>query len=303
MATTAGAQIGLKKIEAAINELAEQVDATKFNETVQNWLAFNASFYHYSFMNTLNIWLQMPTATLVGGAGNCWKPKGRRPIKGAKIVWVLAPIIVGKDKNDPGNKGKLVGFCSRPAYDVSQTEGAPLPDAPCWWTDEKLPELFQALEKVAFDMGVTVEEDALFMEKNSGARGVSMGGSVVLDTAAGTKTLVHELAHEIQRKEGLSSDCAQRETEAEAVAYVVTTHFGGTVESSANYIALKGADSAILRKRLSVIAKMAQHLIEAVQAELPKIVTEDNSDYYEVTNTFADRAIGYTDEDEDDEDL
>src|SRR4030042_1229838 len=71
-------------------------------------------------------------------------------------------------------------------------------------------------------------------------QGVSLGGKILLDLEAGTKTLIHEIAHEmLHHVEGVLTSSTIRQLEAESVAYVVAKHFGMNGLSSPNYNALK----------------------------------------------------------------
>ena len=77
----------------------------------------------------------------------------------------------------------------------------------------------------------------------SSPQGVSYGGRIEIDDclepASKTLVLLHELAHELLHKDETraSTTRQRRELEAEAVAYVVASHFG-LETASANYLAL-----------------------------------------------------------------
>ena len=90
---------------------------------------------NYSFGNILEIARQKPDATRVAGM-YAWNQLGRKVIKGQKGIRILAPMIGIRKKKDSEaekdiikqNQPVLVGFRSAYVFDVSQTEGAPLPD-------------------------------------------------------------------------------------------------------------------------------------------------------------------------------
>ena len=96
-------------------------------------------------------------------------------------------------------------------------------------------------------------------------QGVSMGGKVILDPQAGTKTLIHEIAHELlHHVEHVLSNSTIRELEAESVAYVVAKHFGLNGLSSPNYNALHGATSDLIMQHLERIRNTAAEIINAI---------------------------------------
>lgn len=102
-------------------------------------------------------------------------------------------------------------------------DGDPLPDPPDWKSPEKNAELTELLMDFARSKDITVEVKDLPGE----IQGASCGGKIILDPEAGTKTLIHEIAHELlhQVKDG-PTDSTIRELEAESVAYVVAKYFG-----------------------------------------------------------------------------
>ena len=64
-----------------------------------------------------------------------WNQLGRKVIKGQKGIRILAPMIGIRKKNDSEAEKDItkqnqpvLGFRSAYVFDVSQTEGAPLPD-------------------------------------------------------------------------------------------------------------------------------------------------------------------------------
>jgi len=99
------------------------------------------------------------------------------------------------------------------------------------------------------------------------SQGISTGGEIVLSPEAGTKTLIHEIAHELMHMEQLGKDKTILELEAEAVAYVVARHFGIKDLASPNYIALHGADAEMILAHLARIQETAAIIIQDVEKE------------------------------------
>ena len=95
--------------------------------------------------------------------------------------------------------------------------------------------------------------------------GISKGKLIEVDPSAGTKTLIHEIAHELMhRDENRSAESNLRELEAEAVAFVVSKHFGLNITSSPNYCALHGVNSELIMEHLERIKKTTVEIIQGV---------------------------------------
>lgn len=99
-------------------------------------------------------------------------------------------------------------------------------------------------------------------------QGVSTGGAILVSPEAGTKTLIHDIAHELlhQVKDAPTGSTIQ-ELEAESVAYVVAKHFGLDGLSSPNYTALHGATAEMILEHMERIRKSATEIINALGNE------------------------------------
>ena len=127
-------------IEQGIKELFE-------SDRYRKYLTTMSRFHKYSLNNVMLIHSQRPDATLVAGF-NKWKNSfGRHVKKGEKGIQILAPtpykIKVEKEKLDPDTKLPMIDENGNPVteekevsipmfkvvsvFDVSQTEGKPLP--------------------------------------------------------------------------------------------------------------------------------------------------------------------------------
>jgi hypothetical protein len=95
-----------------------------------------------------------------------------------------------------------------------------------------------------------------------------MASKILLDIGAGTKTLIHEIAHEmLHHVEGVLTSSTIRELEAESVAYVVAKHFGLDGLSSPNYNSLHGATAELILGHLERIRNTACEIIHALDEE------------------------------------
>jgi len=101
---------------------------------------------------------------------------------------------------------------------------------------------------------------------------MSYGGKIALlpgqSSAEEFSTLVHELAHEMLHKAERRTATTKtvRETEAEAVAFVVGKTIGlETGRASADYIHLYHGNAALLTESLEVIQKTSAVILAAIE--------------------------------------
>lgn len=122
-----------EKIKERLSELEVRVSDLKESNTWRSWLRFSAKLHNYSFTNSMLIHMFCPEATVVMPYGNRagttgWKSVGRQVLKGAKGIPIFAPRF----KKDEAGDQELAGFHIVHVFDVSQTEGDPIPDQPDW---------------------------------------------------------------------------------------------------------------------------------------------------------------------------
>ena len=225
----------------------------------------------------------MPTATRVAGFWT-WKNLGRSVKAGQKGIRILAPIIGVRRKKDEEaekditkqNTRVVLGFRNAYVFDVSQTDGVELPE----------------LREVTGDPGENIDRLAAFLkaqgiqlvynEKIAPALGMSYGGRIAIlpgqSKAEEFSTLVHETAHELLHKAERRTATTKtvRETEAEAVAFVVAKAVGlvaGT--ASADYIQLYHGNASLLAESLEVIQQTSGVILAALE---PPVATEATTD-------------------------
>ncbi len=193
-------------------------------------LEFRQRFHQYSFFNTSLILAQLPDATLVAGY-RTWQKNERQVRKGERGLSILAPLLV-TDRDD-GTRKVLIGFRWVKVFDISQTDGEPIPqpepprqlqdtpqDRACVLAYDVL------LEDYCMQQGVTVRRDF----EHPHALGVyrpavrEIGVRTGLSVTHAFKTLVHEAAHML-----LHTGTDQRafaELEAETAAFLVCHELG-----------------------------------------------------------------------------
>lgn len=251
------------RITEHIQELAEATDEARVSEEMLQYLDMCARFHHYSPQNVWLILMACPHATMVAGFKK-WRTMGRFVCKAEKGIPILAPILVKQDTESGKEDEKLVGFKVVYVFDVSQTDGEPLPEPPDWKSPEKDAKLTKLLIDFARSKGITIEVKDLPGE----TQGASCGGKILLDPVAGTKTLIHEIAHEMfHQVKDSSTNRTIQELEAESVAYVVGRYFGLERLSSPIYIALHGVNAEMIIACIERIRDFASQIINAVEID------------------------------------
>lgn len=257
------------RIESTIDELAAETDALKQSELFQNYLTFRAAFHRYSFTNSILIFSQRPDATLVAGF-KAWNKIGRHVKKGAKgiAIWFPSKKLISSETpagEDEPLKDYDMRFYIGYVFDVSDTEGDPLPDLPDWHSPEVFPVLHDAILTAMRADGIVVTEN---VETLHGADGASKRGRVDLAPNAGTETAIHEWVHE---KYHWSENKGHKteELEAEGTAFVVAKHFGHTPTGSAAYMTLTGLTADEIKAAAATIASHAREIIDAIEIHLP----------------------------------
>lgn len=278
----------LKMSDDALKELAQALKDGK-SEKLMEYLGMLSRFHQYSFGNCIMIYMQKPDATLVAGFGR-WKELNRFVKKGEKGIAIFAPLIGKRKKDSESSESKpvstdepskqnakvLYGFRVVFVFDVTQADGQELPDFATLGGDPG--DKIQRLEQIIRNHGIELE----FVEcLPNNSNGMSQGGkisiSVHLPKPQMFSTMVHELAHEqLHWGDGReSTNKVVRETEAEAVAYVVCRAVGLECSTRASdYIQLWSGDDKILLQSLELIRMVSSKIIaelESVEAEANEV--------------------------------
>ena len=285
------------KLEEGLKELFE-------SEKYKNYLSTMSKFHNYSFNNTLLIALQRPDASLVAGY-QAWQKNFNRHVKrGEKGIRILAPapykIKEERDKLDPVTgevmldkdgmpqteevEVKIPSFRAVSVFDVSQTDGEPLPELEAkelLSTVEGYEDFIKAVTYVApapigFEDIPGASKGYFNIEENRIAVQEGMSESQTL------KTMVHETAHSMLHNKEVSKedilapakDRNTKEVEAEGVAFTVCSHFGiDTSEYTFGYIAgwSSGRDMKELKSSLDTIRRTASELITGIEEQLREL--------------------------------
>lgn len=271
-----------EKKNAEISMYSKQLEEglAKFRETdgYKALLDSMSQFHTYSFRNMAMIALQMPGAARVAGF-NAWKKLGRYVKKGEKGLRIFAPIVrkTKSEDEDSQEEKHVAGYRLVSVFDVSQTEGKPLPDENIF-DGEALAETvdgFAAIRKAIESVAAfPVEVGKVGIDD---ARGVCMFDEkriVVSDKLTGAgfiRTLAHETAHSLLHGPGCPGTRNDHEIEAESVTYIVCRRLGiDTSGKSFAYIASWAGSMSDdeFRARLVSIQEAASRIIDAVDKAL-----------------------------------
>ena len=198
------------KLEAGVREIFE-------SGKYQEYLAAMSKFHHYSFGNTMLIWLTKPEATRVAGY-TTWKSMGRYVKSGEKAISVLAPApykrTIREKVIDPHTQRPMTGpdgsplvrervirvpaYKPVPVFDISQTDGQPLPEicVDLIGDVENYEAFMEALHRVS---PVPIE----FMPITTGANGYfdPLAQNIAVKEGMGqmatVRTTIHEISHAV----------------------------------------------------------------------------------------------------------
>jgi len=290
------AEEGERKIDAVLRELKGGVDTIQQSDNFRLFLATMAKFHDYSIGNQILIMMQMEEATKVAGY-NTWKDLGRQVKKGEKGIAIMAPIMAPRagcpecgakiprgSRYCPGCGHKVtideageapVFFKAVSVFDISQTEGEPLPefDVPAL-TGEVNEGLFANVMALARsqELEVSFEPKPGLDPAIKGFFSVTTRTIWVRPEEARSqqlKSLLHETGH--YYSEGVFRlPRSDAETIAESAAYVVGAHYGfdsGT--RSFPYVALWAKDEKVLKANLASIRKVATTMLEGLEKQSP----------------------------------
>jgi hypothetical protein len=282
-----------KKIDQVLAQLKEGVSSIQNSEEFRRLLVTMSRFHDYSLGNQILIMLQRPDATRVAGY-RTWQDLGRYVRKGEKGIAILAPI--GRPRAvcpecgaklprraitcpecgaavDAREQTRLVSSPSRfivvYVFDISQTEGEPLPDIDVpTLSGEANPLLFNDLLDTLAKQGIKVNFDSK-PDQDSAIKGFFQPPDFIWirpeeARAQQLKTLIHEAAH--YYTEGVFRITrADAETIAESVAFVVGAHFGfDTGARSFPYVAIWAREPEVLDRNLATIRDISVRMMEDI---------------------------------------
>lgn len=268
-----------ERVKALQSELNEALDRVVDPDQWRDYLRSMENFHQYSWGNIWLIVHQRPNATTVAGFRD-WQNKHKRTVKkGEKAIWILAPITARVKDGDgnPTDEYKMVGAKPVPVFDISQTEGEPLPEPPVKYQplEGQAPAgMVDSISSAIAKMGFTLRYD----ETGDSGGWTDFGNrKVVVSKSASeraqARTLAHEMAHIVLGHDGRTSEYHRgdarpdMEVEAESVAYILSRHFGmdDVGEASFGYITnWAGGDRARIKKTMTAVSAGARKALEAL---------------------------------------
>src|ERR687886_121235 len=239
-----------ERMSDLLQQLEAGVEAIQTSEDFKRYLRTAATFHQYSPNNVLLILAQKPEATRVAGY-KTWQALGRQVKKGERAISIFAPRpyrVTTEDEAGEEQTREGLTFRSVPVFDISQTEGDPLPtmEAPVLTGDDGH-QTYAALVAFATQQRLTVtnhdpntdgdDTQSTYNGFYSPARNLIFVKRSA--SAQMVKTLCHELAHHLD-PELQAAARAECETVASATAFVVAAHAGiDTGSYSFPYIATR----------------------------------------------------------------
>lgn len=298
-------------IEQGIKDLFQSDKYTEYLRTMSR-------FHRYSLNNTLLIAMQRPDATLVAGF-NKWRDQFERNVRrGEKGIKIIAPTPFKKkieqEKLDPDTKApvlnpdgsivmeekeiKIPMYKVVSVFDVSQTEGKPLPQLASNLTgDVKQYEIFMEALRRSSPVPISIEVMTATMDGYFDLEHQDIAIRRGMSEVQTVSAVIHEIAHaKLHNREQAQLAAAQgdetaappkpkdrrtEEVEAESISYAVCAYYGiATGENSFGYIANWSRDKELpeLRASLETINKTASDLISDIDRNFAQIAKERGID-------------------------
>ena len=282
-----------ERLKALTDQLEQGVSDIFQSGQYAAYLTAMSKFHHYSFGNTMLIFMQCPNATNVAGYHDWRRNFGRQVKRGERGITILAPCPyrrkeeVEEDASDgsPATSVQWVqrmGFRTVTVFDVSQTEGKPLPELVKKLTGDvaQYESMVAALRSISpYPISMESFPGGAYGCCNFVERRILVQPD--MSQIQTIKTMIHEVSHaKLHAPPEKTEELPQhkqrfvREMEAESVAYVVCQHFGiDTADYSFGYVAgwSHGKDLSQLKASLELIRNTAAELIDGIDPpkELP----------------------------------
>ncbi len=285
-----------KEMDEIANKLEQGVKEIFDGDNYKKYLQFCAKLPKYSVNNQILIMLQRPDATACQSFGG-WKDMKRFVKKGEKGIRILAPspYKIEKEQNKLDASGNPIydsngnpvmekvevevkAFKPVSTFDISQTEGEPVPTLGVEEIIGGVDGYETMVDAIKSSVNIPIE----FEEIESGAKGyyhVEENRIAIqkdMSEAQTIKTMLHETSHAVLHsheamKNTQEKSKAQKECEAESVAFIVCSHYGvDTSDYSFPYVAgwSSGKEVPELKASLDTIRRAASDLITKIDEHL-----------------------------------
>jgi hypothetical protein len=300
------------KLEAIQKQLTQSVGALVTGDDWRRALEFAARFRSRSFNNTMLIYVQHyaawqegrvpePQPTYVAGFRQ-WLSLNRHVIQGQSGYAILAPVTARFASSTPEHAGswrrlgrgekpgrgevvraRLVGLRPAHVWDVSQTDGEPIPERPS-------PRLLQGQAPEGLWDGLADQIEAQGFGLRLVSHAAAIGGAngltdymtrevsvrMDMDDAAQVKTLAHELGHVMLHGPDNADAAMHRgiaEVEAESVALMVGAAHGlDTTSYTVPYVST-WASSVPAKSPVDIVQATAERVRGAAVSILDRLDT------------------------------
>ena len=284
-----------ERLKALTDRLEQGVSDIFQSGDYAAYLATMSKFHRYSFGNTMLIFMQCTNATHVAGYHDWRRNFGRQVKRGERGITILAPcpyrrkeeVEEAASDGSPATSVQWVqrmGFRTVTVFDVSQTEGKPLPELVKKLTGDvaQYESMVATLRSISpYPISIESFPGGAYGCCNFVERRILVQPD--MSQIQTIKTMIHEVSHAklhapIEDGDGETPPQRKRrfvrEMEAESVAYVVCQHFGiDTADYSFGYVAgwSHGKDLSQLKASLELIRNTAAELIDGIDPpkELP----------------------------------
>jgi len=223
-------------VERLHGQLRDSLHALVTSEDWHQALSVAARFHDYSFANTQLIWSQAVSRgfdpSRVAGY-RTWQKLGRQVRRGEQALAILAPVIRKIEVTDSEEERRVVGFRVVHVFDLSQTDGEPLPEVRTTLVEGDLPAQWGKVTELIAEAGFSLQ--VADVERLGEANGITDWRKREVMVRAGLpgaqrfKTAVHELAHinlHEPNSHGRPNCRGIVEVEAESVAYMICAALG-----------------------------------------------------------------------------
>lgn len=264
------------KTKEIFDKVVENLQKIINDGEYKNFLKFQRKFNtQYSFNNLILIFSQFPDATRVAGKKK-WQDLGREITEDARKIWIVAPIPRKYEKKVKEIKDgeeiekietiKYNAYRYVYVYDVSQTQGSPLPLVSKNINNNSMKDFYEKLQNFSkvpvIEKELTGSLKGYYSEKNNE---IAIKNTLSIDDK--TAVLLHEIAHSLYDDFDYSTDRDLSEVFVESIAYIVADYFGlDTSNCSFNYI-IKWAngDTKTVIDLGNKIQKCANEFIDSIE--------------------------------------
>lgn len=269
-----------RKVTAAIEQILD-------SERFKDYIATMARFHKYSFHNQMLISLQKPDATRVAGYVTWQKEFGRQVKKGAHSIAIFGhPQVSTREVEQEDETVEVEERRWWPVvhvFDISDTEGDPLPDLDRTKVPDNSPHAASLLKRLiqtvrAEGIGFSETGKAEGTLTNTNALGAYSPKKNTIELVTGNgaskgelfKTLVHEFSHALYSdRSHKGHSYALEECVVETAAMIVSSHSGLDIAPyDVSYVAYwsKG-DQELYRKGLEKAARLASAIIDKLTTQ------------------------------------